>query len=535
MKSNGSLKTIYICFTVLYLYGIYIILLCPGILEARTVSVGIYQNPPKVFVEDGKAPSGIFVDIMNEIARRENWDLNYVYGTWDDNLDRLNNEELDIILDVTWHKDRIKNMDFNTISVVESWLQAFTTDEKLFESVYDLNNKTIAVLKESIQEHYLLHELPAWFPLNYTVLSYPDYPATIKALTGDKVDLIVADRFFYFSSQRPSDVKPTPIILNPMGIFFAFSNGDPKQLIPIVDKHITSMKNNPESVYYKTINYWLNIPSKKNLSKFVSPVLMTSGSLFLIFLLFILLLKKQVRNKTQELQDSKNTLMHMNEELGKLYQKEIVREKEISQRLKEKEVLLKEVHHRVKNNLNVISSMMKIQMRRVSGKNDAIKACQNISDRIKSMALIHESIYASENLDNINMKQYVSKLANQLKQTYVGNNRIVISSEIENIMLNIDKAVPCGLMLNELITNALKHAFPHNQNGVIIIKFHRTDDSFLELSVIDNGVGLPENFNEDESETLGFHLIRILTDQINGTLSVLRENGTRINIHFPVM
>lgn len=204
--------------------------------------------------------------------------------------------------------------------------------------------------------------------------------------------------------------------------------------------------------------------------------------------------------------------------------------------LREKEVLLKEIHHRVKNNLQVLSSLLSLQ---AGSETDGavLLALEDSQNRVRSMAMIHEKIYRSESLAAIDFGEYVRDLAGHLFDAYDAVARsIFLRMNVDRVSLSIETAVPCGLLLNELLSNCFKHAFPHGQGGQISIDLHRsTVDDNAVLTVTDNGAGLPDDFDISSCSTLGLRLVRILVDQIDGRLELLkRTTGTSFRIQFPV-
>ncbi len=207
-------------------------------------------------------------------------------------------------------------------------------------------------------------------------------------------------------------------------------------------------------------------------------------------------------------------------------------EDKIKRDLKEKEVMLREIHHRVKNNLAVITGLLYLQSKRIKSKKEAFSAFEQSRNRIFSMALVHEQLYQSGNFTQIDMKPYVEKITTELKQIISYGNQIQLNINIKDVYLNINQAVPCGLILNELITNAYKHAFPKKKKGEILITFKPIDKNQYELTVEDNGIGLSEDIDTNSSATLGIHLVSMLTKQIDGSIDIERDHGTRFLIRF---
>jgi PAS domain S-box-containing protein len=202
-----------------------------------------------------------------------------------------------------------------------------------------------------------------------------------------------------------------------------------------------------------------------------------------------------------------------------------LKEIRITNSLKEKEILLSEIHHRVKNNLAIISGLLEMNLYQVEN-DETIDFVRNSQMRIQSMAKVHEKLYQSESFTHISYKEYIQELIQSIQSAMASEDfKPEIITDIEDVYLNINYAIPCGLILNELITNSWKHAFPGKKSGVIKVTISEENDH-IKLSVVDNGVGLPENLNEAEHQTLGLNLIRILSQQIEAQLSLGNtENG----------
>ncbi len=206
-------------------------------------------------------------------------------------------------------------------------------------------------------------------------------------------------------------------------------------------------------------------------------------------------------------------------------------EEKLKASLKEKEILLQEIHHRVKNNLQVISSLLSLQSAHVRDTEytEMLKESQN---RIRSMALIHENLYQSEDLTNVDFEKYIETLIHALVRSYrVSTDRITVTTKVENVFLGVDAAIHCGLIINELVSNSLKHAFP-GRKGEITVRL-RPVDGAVELTVSDNGVGIPEDIDFKNTESLGLRLVKILAEhQLDGKIRLDRSGGTAFHITF---
>jgi PAS domain S-box-containing protein len=206
-------------------------------------------------------------------------------------------------------------------------------------------------------------------------------------------------------------------------------------------------------------------------------------------------------------------------------------ENELRSSLKEKNILLQEIHHRVKNNMQIISSLLNLQIKYVD-EEEAVNVLIESQNRVQSMAMIHEKLYESENLTNINFIEYIQSLVSNLFHSYnVKNSRIKTILEIDKVNLNMETAIPCGLIISETVSNCLKYAFPNDMSGEIFISLKSIDIGY-ELIIRDNGIGLPEKLEFSKLESLGLLLVNNLTEQIDGELKINKQNPTEFKITF---
>jgi PAS domain S-box-containing protein len=198
--------------------------------------------------------------------------------------------------------------------------------------------------------------------------------------------------------------------------------------------------------------------------------------------------------------------------------------------LHEKEILLKEIHHRVKNNLQIIISLLNLQSDYIKDE-QTLKAVTDGQNRVRTMALVHEKFYQAEEVAEIDFKEYTEKLYQSYGQ---GNERIrVMIHSDPGIAFDMDTAMPCSLLLNEIVSNSYKYAFPGDREGEICIEFRRTPDKKIRMIISDNGIGVPEGFQPEGSESLGMQLIQALSNQLDGTLTFSSSTkGTRFEVEF---
>jgi two-component sensor histidine kinase len=195
-------------------------------------------------------------------------------------------------------------------------------------------------------------------------------------------------------------------------------------------------------------------------------------------------------------------------------------------------MLLQEIHHRVKNNLQVISSLLRLQSRYINDQKsiDIFKETQN---RVRSIAILHEKLYQSEDLAKIRFDEYVKILAEDLLYFYeLDKSNIKMNVDVEDISLNIETAIPCGLIIDEMVANSLKYAFPDGRNGEIKIELHSDDQNKYFMCVSDNGIGISADIDPEKTDTFGMQLIKYLTKQLKATIELDKSNGTVYNLTF---
>jgi two-component sensor histidine kinase len=208
-------------------------------------------------------------------------------------------------------------------------------------------------------------------------------------------------------------------------------------------------------------------------------------------------------------------------------------EENIKASLREKDVLLSEIHHRVKNNLQVISSILRLQANNIndSRTNEIFLDAQH---RIITMGLVHEKLYRAENFSEIDVKEYIRDLVESVSSSYNPNpDKIKVVMDIDPVSINLDTMIPIGLILNELLTNSMKYAFPEKRKGTITIRLKKYSDAKFHFSIEDDGIGIPEHFDFENTQSLGLRLVQALSEQINGQLIIKNKIGSSFTIEFP--
>lgn len=207
------------------------------------------------------------------------------------------------------------------------------------------------------------------------------------------------------------------------------------------------------------------------------------------------------------------------------------RTQELSEALEEKELLLKEIHHRVKNNLQLISSLLNLQIPYIGHEKSAelFKESQN---RVRSIAMVHEKLYQSKSLDKIDFPDYIRNIISTLFQAYnINQEKVNFDLKMDDLSLNIETCIPCGLIITEIITNSIKHAFPDEMEGIIHVNLVYTDEK-ITLKIRDNGIGFPKDIDFENSDSFGLQLVNLLINQLRGTIELHNEKETEFVINF---
>jgi two-component sensor histidine kinase len=206
-------------------------------------------------------------------------------------------------------------------------------------------------------------------------------------------------------------------------------------------------------------------------------------------------------------------------------------EQKIEASLREKEVLLREIHHRVKNNLQVIVSLLGMTAHR-SENPEALAVLEESRSRVYSMALVHQTLYSSNTLSYVDMNRYIPRLVQAIQAALCNPSRISVTGKSSDVEVDLDQAVPLGLIINELVSNAIKHGFPGGREGLVVVELVEQEQNLL-LTVRDNGVGLNPGESYETEHSLGLHLVRAMAEQLGGILATRSQGGTVVELQFP--
>lgn len=442
--------------------------------------------------------------------------------------------------------DGVSDLDGDTVTVTgianistgqlhEIYLQVFlqndSTGFSIFSESFDtpINRGDSVVATGVVQEYFGLTEIqvfeysvfprsgpmPDPIPLSRAVLNPWQYEGML--VEGDGRVVGKGNRFNgKFLNIVPSDTSTRSIMVYVSNFhsqyaafdFASLSAGDEVQVRGVMSQYDTG---DPGARVFKIT---LRTPDDLEVLGIARSTLIWLGAVGILIILvvigWIISLRSRVKSKTRQIRKS----------------------------LEEKDLLLKEIHHRVKNNLAIISGLIELQLESSADK-ETQKVLRDSQTRIQSMALVHDKLYRTNTVTDIGMRTYIEDLVEALRSTFTGpDEEIELQFDVDELNLDIDRAIPCGLLINELVVNAFKHAFGNGENGTLEVKLKKDYSGAesgpeIKLSVADNGKGLPENFEDKLDSSLGMMLIKTFTSQLDATMEVENEDGAHFIFRFP--
>ncbi|HKK91699.1 MAG TPA: ATP-binding protein [Desulfobacteraceae bacterium] len=295
---------------------------------ARIVKVGVYENPPKVFTEESGKAAGIFIEILEAIAVEEQWELEYVGGSWGEGLERLKQGRIDIMPDVAYSAERETIFTYHDEPVLSDWFQVYAPKESGIKSIVDLAGKSIAVLERSVQQDAFTH-LTEKFGFDSTILPLPDYKTIFQQVSQGIADAAITNRFYGLVHSQEFVLDDTAIIFNPTKLFFAFPKTIDPLVVKAIDAHMVPMKEEPQSIYYESLKRWTSEKVSFALPVWVKIVGVAAATVLLTSVIGIIMFRIQLHRRTLELQEINQENQRL---VGKLEQKMLQLEEEVDTR-----------------------------------------------------------------------------------------------------------------------------------------------------------------------------------------------------------
>ncbi|NCO51595.1 MAG: transporter substrate-binding domain-containing protein [Deltaproteobacteria bacterium] len=519
----------------------------------QVVRVGIYQNAPKVFVDAQGRPAGIFVDLLEEIAARQGWQINYVDGSWAQGLDRLRRGELDLMPDVAKTAQRETEFAFHQEPVLSDWFQIYARSGSGIHSLIDLNAKRVAVLAQSVQEAAFSH-LAAGFELRVSLQPFPDYQELFAAVADGRADAAISNRFYGVLHAERHGLADTAIIFHPTRLYFATSPTGDRALLTAIDAELRRLKSDPHSAYFQILQHWISEPRS-----FLLPGWIKIGGLLLLVLLLLsfgvsLLLKRQVNVRTAELQQSHAVLE----------QRVATRTAEVAAAMikaqqadRLKSVFLATMSHELRTPLNSIIGFTGILLQQLAGPLNGEQQTQ--------LGMVQTS--ARHLLSLINDVLDLSKI--EAGQLELAPSTFDLSAVLQKLLklvtpqlekkgleLHVEIAADVGEIntdqrrLEQIVINLLSNAIKFTDEGWVRLSCRRAGGDCL-ISVADTGIGIAADKRDEafqpfhqldngltrrhEGTGLGLAICHKLAAALGGSIAVESEpgHGSLFTLRFP--
>lgn len=531
---------------------------CLGVPPARSadriVTVGVYENEPKVFTSESGKPAGVFIDIIEHIAEKEDWELRYVPGTWSEGLDRLEEGKIDLMPDVAYTAEREKIYSFHKVPVLSSWYQVYAPRGSNIHSLLDLNEKRILVLERSVQQE-AFERLNKGFGLHSSIIPVPDYKTMFEMVARDDADAAITNRYYGMRHAKKFGLEDTMVVFEPSDLFFAAPKSSSKPLLDAIDRRLVELKKDTRSVYYASLKRWASEDIRFTLPAWLKILGSVFGVVLLMSLVGSLVLNHQVNTRTRELrqvnQEMEQRIIQRTAELAEARDRA-----EAADRLKS--AFLATMSHELRTPLNSIIGFSGIMLQGYVGPlND---------EQIKQLGMVRNS--ANHLLALINDVLDISKI--EAGQLEVASERFDLRASINKVVdiirplaeknglaLRMDVAPEIGEMVSDprrveqVLLNLLNNAIKFTEQGEVKLTA-KTIQGSIRISVADTGIGIkPEDLDilfqpfrqistglsrQHEGTGLGLAICRRLADLLGGEIHAESEwgKGSVFTITLPV-
>lgn len=460
--------------------------------DNRTVTVGVYENAPKIFVSEKGQPAGIFIDIIEYVAQKEGWTLRYVTGTWSQQLDRLAKRELDLMPDVAYTAQRGETFAFHKVPVISSWDKVYGRKGSGIQSLLDLSRKRVAVLEKSVQ-HESFANLINSFGLHVSIIPAPDFKKAFELAARGEADAAIANHYYGAMHAREYGLEDTAVLFNPSALFFAAPKGAPEALLRAIDIHLAELKKDPDSLYYRSLKHWTFEEIKVHLPVWLQILGAVLGVALLMSLLGGFVLKHQVKARTRELQtinrEMEQRIAERTAELAAAMEKAQAADQI-------KSAFLATMSHELRTPLNSIIGFTGILLMGIVGPlNDEQKKQLGMVRRSSQhlLALINDVLDISKieagqlqlAHEKIDLRQIIEKVEQSARPLADGKGLELgfeIAPEMESIMGDPRR-------VEQILLNLISNAVKFTEKGSVRIVCAAAEDG-VTVKVIDTGIGI---------------------------------------------
>jgi signal transduction histidine kinase len=477
--------------------------------DVRTVTVGVYENAPKVFTDASGKPAGIFIDIIEQIAKSEGWKLRYLHGTWAEGLDRLENGEVDLMPDVAYTTEREKTYSFHKIPVLSVWSQVYARKGSGIQSILDLNGKRVAALEQTIQLETFTRMTNS-FGLKITLVPVPDYKTEFEMIAAGKADAGLTNRLYGLMYARNFGLEDTPVMFDPAPFYFAAPKNADGQLLEVIDRHLAELKKDPQSAYYLAMKRWTSEEVH-----FTLPAWLQMSALVVVVVLIMSLgggfvLKHQVDARTRELKQINQemeqrivertlTLQETNVKLQATLEDLAVAKERAEEADRLKSAFLATMSHELRTPLNSIIGFTGILIQGLGGpineeqekqlnmvRNSANHLLSLISDILDISKI--EAAQLTVASDPFDLKASVLKVSQTVRPL----------AEKKGLQLSVEVADDVGTIVGDVrrveqvLLNLLSNAVKFTEQGSIQLTCLREGNRYV-ATIADTGIGIKDD------------------------------------------